>query len=233
MTTPRKGSGIFGSARPAQSRFLAPRSGLPREIADVREDVAKAFSPLANIVVEEFTNPEATATNAIKTSIAASTSAASYSGAALNGAVGGAEMAYARAITVSTSGSTPADVPATATITGEDVDGNALTETINLSQTVATVTGTKLFKKVTLIEMPAGQGTDAALVFGISSKIGLTETPITRASLAAIIREIAAGSLVTTGTITTTDAPYGSYTPASAPNGTNDYAIYYEAVPET
>jgi hypothetical protein len=45
-----------------------------------------------------------------------------------------------------------------------------------------------------------------------------------------VTREIAAGSFVTNGTFALPSAalPNGSYTPNTAANGTNDYAIAYE-----
>jgi hypothetical protein len=53
---------------------------------------------------------------------------------------------------------------------------------------------------------------------------------LSRAGLLAPLREIAAGSVVTNGTFVdaATDAPHGTYEPNTAPNGTNDYALYYE-----
>jgi len=45
------------------------------------------------------------------------------------------------------------------------------------------------------------------------------------------IREVYDGSVVTNGTFSTaaTDPPHGTYTANTAPNGTHDYALFYEA----
>jgi hypothetical protein len=47
------------------------------------------------------------------------------------------------------------------------------------------------------------------------------------------VREIAVGSLVTNGVMATAaiGAPHGTYTPNTAPDGANDYCIYYEYDP--
>ena len=75
-------------------------------------------------------------------SVAATTS---YSTTALNGAIGEGAISPPRNITATTGGGAgAADVPATAVITGKDIDGNVLTETLTLSQVDACVaTGVK------------------------------------------------------------------------------------------
>ena len=67
---------------------------------------------------QTFTNLAASDDDAIKTSIASSTSTVTYSGAALNGAIGSGAISPPRNILITTAGGTPADAPATATITG-------------------------------------------------------------------------------------------------------------------
>lgn len=224
------GSGIWDNRAPQREHLVKPGMGFSAELFDFRQDVGNSLKYMAALTVEEFTNPPAASANAIKTSVASSTSAQSYSGAALNGAVGGATMAIPRNITATTAGGTPADVPATATITGKDVDGNTITETLTLSQTAATVAGVKMFASVTQIDMPAGQGTAGTLTFGTGLLLGLRITPKSRAGGVVAVREVVDGALVTTGTLSSaaTNAPHGAYTPATAPDGSHDYAVYYE-----
>lgn len=227
------GSGLFSKEGPDKEHLLRGSGGLGPEIADLRGDVKTTLAPMAAITVEEFTNPAAAATDAIKLAVAVSTSASDYSGAALDGAVGGGTMSPPRNVTVTTAGNTPADAPATATFTGVDIDGKAISETVNVPQTATTAVGAKAFAKVTRITMPVGQGTDATVAFGFGSLIGLTKTIKTRAGAANLIREVAVGSLVTNGVMATAavGAPHGTYAPNSIPDGTRDYAIYYEYDP--
>lgn len=227
------GSGLFSKEGPDKPHLLQQTGGMAAEVKDVRDDVLKTLAPMAAITVEEFTNPAAADVDALKLSIAVSTSAADYSGAALDGVVGVGTMSPPRNVTVTTTGNTPADAPATATFTGVDIDGKAISETVNVPQTATTAVGAKAFAKVTQITMPVGQGTDAAVSFGFGALIGLTKTIKTRAGAANLIREVAVGSLVTNGVIATAavGAPHGTYAPNSAPDGTRDYAIYYEYDP--
>lgn len=227
------GSGLFSKENPDKEHLLRGSGGLGPEIADLRGDVKTTLAPMAAITVEEFTNPAAADDDAIKLAVAVSTSAADYSGAALDGVVGVAAMSPPRNVTVTTTGNTPADAPATATFTGTDIDGKTITETINVPQTATIAVGAKAFAKVTRITMPVGQGTDAAVSFGFGALIGLTKTIKTRAGAALLIREIAVGALVTNGVTATATvgAPHGTYAPNSAPDGTRDYAIFYEYDP--
>ena len=74
----------------------------------------------------------------------------------------------------------------------------------------------------------AADGTGATVAIGIGDSMPLTYTPKARAGLAAIVKEIAVGAVVTTGTLSVTNK---SYTPAAAPDGTKDWAIFYEYDP--
>jgi hypothetical protein len=115
-------------------------------------------------------------------------------------------------------------------VTGTDIDGNALTETITVAQTAAQAVGVKAFATVTQIDFPAADGTAALLEVGIGNAIGLAKPIKSRAGLAALILEIEAGSVVTTGVVAdaATGAPKGTYTPSTVPDAANDYAVYYE-----
>lgn len=178
---------------------------------------------------ETFTNVAAADADAIKTSIASSTSTVTYSGSALNGAIGAAVISPPRNITVTTAGGTPADAPATATITGLAIDGSTQTEAISVGQTATTVAGAKAFAYVTSIALTAGDGTGATMTFGTGDVIGLDSKLMSLGGAACVLKEVANGSIVTNGTfvIPATSGPFGTYAPNTAPNGTNDYAVLY------
>ncbi len=74
-------------------------------------------------------------------------------------------LANPRRLTFATAGVTPADAPATATITGTR-KGVARVETLNLAQTAATVTSTLDYDTITTIAYAAGDGTAATVAVG-------------------------------------------------------------------
>lgn len=82
---------------------------------------------------------------------------------------------YPRNITA-TAGGTATDVKAISVIVaGTDIDGNAITETLPAFtvNTTGTVTGSKAFKTVTSITIPAHDGTGATTAIGTGAKLGL------------------------------------------------------------
>jgi len=137
---------------------------------------------------------------------------------------------HPRALVFTTAGATPADAPATATVKGKDVNGNAISETLALAQTGTTATTENFFAQIDSIEYPAGDGTGATIAITPSAAIGLSRKLRSRAGRAAVLQEVAAGTVVTNGTFTlpATHKPYGSYAPNTAANDANDYCIYYE-----
>lgn len=215
------GSGLFTkkSAGPAIPHLSTG------EIADLRADLAAEFAPMAAIAVQEFT--DVAAPGAADLEAATATTVAPRTVVLLAGGLAKL-LACPRNVTFTTAGGTPADAPATALITGTDINGRAQTETVNIAQTATIASGVKAFKTVTSIVYSAADGTSATVSVGVGSVLGLTKTPKTRAGLAGAVREIAAGSVVTNGVINATNK---TYAPNSAPNGTNDYCVYYEYDP--
>lgn len=178
---------------------------------------------------QTFTNLAAASGNAIKTAIATVTSTVTYSGADLNGAIGAGSISPPRNITITTAGATPSDAPATAVITGLAIDGSAQTETISVGQTATTVAGAKAFASVISIAPAAADGTGATLAFGTGNVIGLDSKLRDVGGVAGVVKEVANATLVTNGTfvLPATSGPFGTYSPNTAPNGTNDYAVVY------
>jgi len=221
------GSGIFTSAHALKAHLMQGTGGLAAEVADVRNDVAAALAPMAAMTVQEFTNPAAADAAGLEAATATTVSPRTVTAFVAGGTA--ALTAFGRNVTFTTAGGTPADAPASAVITGEDIDGNAQTETVVLAQTATIASGVKIFKgPLTSVAYAAADGTGATVSIGFGPLLGLEKTPKTRAGLAAPIREIAVGALVTTGVFSATNR---SYAPASAPNGTNDYCVFFEYVP--
>jgi hypothetical protein len=218
------GSGLFTHQSPNVPHLSN------KELADLRADVAATFLPMAALTVQEFTNPGASTEVNLKAATAVTVAVQTILAAALL-APGLAILAAApRNLLFATTGNTPADAPATVLVTGKGPLGEDQTETINVAQTVATATGVKLWSEITSVVYSAAQGTDASVSIGVGKAMYLTKAPKTRAGLAAIVREIAAGALVTTGVF---DATNQSYTPSTAQDAANDYCVYYEYVPTT
>lgn len=221
------GSGVFSSKAPALPHLVRGAGGIAGEISDLRQDIKAEFQYSPIIVVEEFTNPAAAGAALISTA-AASQLAAGRSATLLALA---AAISPPRNITVTTAGDTPADAPATALVTGTDINGDVMTETLNIPQTATIAVGAKAFASVTSIVEAAGQGTDATMSYGIGALIGLGKKAAVRGGLVALVKEIAAGSLApTVGTfaVPATGVPHGTYSPNSAADGSRDYCLYYE-----
>lgn len=180
------------------------------------------------IYVDEFTDPAAASATALRAATATVTTERTTTSFSAGGVA--ALAAAPRQIVFTTAGGTAADAPATATITGTDVDGNVITETVNLAQTATTATSTKCFKTITSIVEAAGDGTDATIAIGIGTALGLRRKAKARGGTINVINEIAAGSRVTNGTLATPTSapPNGAYTPNSAADGSRDYVLTYE-----
>lgn len=108
--------------------------------------------------------------DAIKLAIATSTSPVTYSGASLDGVIGGAVFAQPRAFTVTLAGSSGDFVNgSTIVVTGLNVLGQALTQTITLSNATipATFSTGFAFTKITSIAVAAQATTNGSFVFGL------------------------------------------------------------------
>lgn len=218
------GSGLFSTKGPQKPHLVQGKKGVAGEVDDLRRDVLAELEPLAAIAVEEFTNPAAGATDSLEAATATQTTARTVTTFEAAGLA--ALAAHPRNVNITTAGSTPADAPASAVVTGT-YKGAVQTETLVVPQTAATVTGTKPFDGLTSVVYAAGDGTDATNAIGIGNGIGVTKTPKARAGGVAIVREVVDGALVVNGVLTAAQL----YTPNTAPNGAHDYAVYYEYDP--
>jgi hypothetical protein len=166
------GSGLFSKMRAHLSHLVKPGGGFQGELFDLRKDISTTMAGLVAIAVEEFTNvigavaPGAAALLDAAASVAAPVTVLA---AALK-AAGLSELAVcARAVSFTTGGLTPADAPATATITGFDQKGVAQTEVVTLAQTGTIAHGVKLWSSITSIAYPAADGTGATVSIGIDA----------------------------------------------------------------
>lgn len=114
-------------------------------------------------------------------------------------------------------------------LTGTDIDDAALTETVSITASAGTYSGVKAFKTFD-VTYGAGTGNGATIAIGYKAVFGLSNSIAVRAGRPAVWQEVAAGSVVTNGTIVApaTSAPHGTYAPNAAPNGSNDYSLTYE-----
>lgn len=225
------GSGILQDSVPTREHLTRGSSGLGGEINDLRNDIKSATQHMASIVVEEWTNPAATSATGLKNAAATVADVVTYTAADLKSAGKADMLANPRTITFTTAGVTPADAPANVVITGTDVDGNSISETLSLAQVADIVESVKAYKTITSLVFPAAQGTAATIAIGLGTKLGLRKKLKSRAGLATCIKEIAAGAVVTNGVFTAaaTSAPNGLYAPNANPDGSKDYCIYYES----
>lgn len=170
---------------------------------------------------QAFTNPLATSATRLKTAQATSasviTTVTSFS----------AQPDFARKITV-TPGGTTADVPTgDVVITGTDIRGNVITDTLTFAANdSAAQTSVKAFKTVTSVVFPVQDGASATYGIGISDALGLDRCM----SEAAVIDVYQNGTRETTAATVTYDASdvsKNTVDPNTALDGTKDFTVIY------
>lgn len=232
-----KSFGTEIARRPAYQNRVRGTIG---EVNDLRADVEAAFTKQETpgnggtslLAVDEWTDPAAAAADGLEVATATQTTARTVTSFVAGGVA--ALAAYPRNVTFTTAGSTPADAPANAVVTGTDINGDALTETITVAQTATISEGAKCFKTVTSIVFAAGDGTDATVAIGFGAVLGLHSKIKSRAGAVAVLMENEAGTvkagdaLAGTYVAAASSPPNGSYAPGTAPDGSNDYTIWYE-----
>ena len=205
--------------------FLAPSANTQTALQDA---LSRAVGP--TFKVDEFTNPIASATAGLQAATASQVADQTVLKAALL-APGLAELAARpRNVTFTVAGGTAAEAPTSADIVGLDIDGNALLETVAITASAGTYSGVKAFADITSITKKGGTGTGATVAIGFGKVFGLSKSVKERAGRRAVIQEVAAGAVVTTGTFVSaaTSPPHGTYSPSANPDGSNDYAVTYE-----
>ena len=115
---------------------------------------------------------------------------------------------------------------ATVKITGADTQGNVITETLTLNGT-STVAGKKSFSRVISVLLPTVGG--QSINVGIGVVFGLNFRTLYNTILLAFVDSAAdtnTGTFVAGSTSAGTDY-YGTWSPATAPNGTHNYEMYW------
>jgi hypothetical protein len=141
--------------------------------------------------------------NAIVATGASSGSSQTITGAALDGTVGWRTMATARHITLTLSADAHWDAT-TATLTGRDVDGNTISESLSIPNNGGvTLTSLKRFRTVTSLVIPAQSGTNGTFTVGVAAPLTSADntTHVTLTSTAGDCNsiELTSKSLASTG----------------------------------
>lgn len=212
------------------------KSGIAGEVADLRADTEEGFrymeATLQPLVLEEFTNLLAADTDGLKTAAASANTIQAFTSADWNGVQGDDEMVPPRNVTLTTS--THADIDAVAVVVVGRVRDDrgeliAQTDTINLTDGGgATDAGTKAFAFVDSVTIPAQGGSGGTVAIGFGVLVGLSHKIRVAAGLPLRVLQVTAGAAVTNGTFAST-APNGTWSPATAADAANDYAILYVA----
>lgn len=184
------------------------------------------------ILKQTWTDPTTIVTNGYSEAhvgaAAAGTVEAPLDGAKVVGGIGRAD--YARNVVITVTHDTSV-VAMSGTITGTDIHGKTITEAwaVTATGTSKTFTGKKGFKTITSItETVAADASDNTIIAGDGKVFGLDG----RCSVASGVKEIADGSVVTTGTVAaasaaSTDDARGTYAPSATPDAAKDYTLYY------
>lgn len=122
------------------------------------------------------------------------------------------------------------------TITGTNVEGATITDNFQLVDADATeINGTKAFKTVTSIYIPACEGTAATFSVGYTNRLGLNHRLFPGNTTVKVVYDATVGTidtavLDTAPTVNDWDEQYvekNFVTPATAPDGAKTYTIYY------
>jgi len=190
-----------------------------------------ALARLVGVRRQTWTDPATADADGYSVSHAGA-SAASTRNMTLGGALAGVSDFARNVVIVVTHGS--AVVAMNGTIYGKDIYGNEITEAwlVTAGTTSKTFTGKKGFKSVSRItETIAADASANSIIAGQGVVLGL-DAPCALGGTGVALKEVAAGSVVTNGVMVAAseaaaDDRRGTYTPNSAPNGTNDYDLFY------
>jgi hypothetical protein len=226
---------LFSDQGPLKPHLLRGTGGLQAEVADLRRDVGATVEAMVAQTVEEFIDPPAADTDAVLASVASQAAAAAYASTDL---VGGAAVVLdpPRNVTLTCDAGGGGTWAGNLKVKGLDANGAAIEEDIAFTAS-ATTPGLLAFAKVTSLEADAQNDALGNWEVGFGDVIGLAKPLLSRAGAAAVSMEIEAGTVLAADAVTgtfvdaATSSPNGTYEPATAPDGSNDYAIYYEYDP--
>ncbi len=226
---------------PLPASYLGEGVAWPQSVVNVPKATDPGATPkpqLSMIYKQVITTPAVGATTAfISTPVAGpNTTTVTYArgSAQWNGTLGATGVIpNARNVVVTvTHGSSV--VATSGTITGVDIYGKTITEawSVTAGGTTKTYTGVVAFKRVDSISITAAADSSAnSVTFGTGNVFGL-EMPTTIAGAGALVKELEAATLRTTGTVVARNTAAntdrrGTFAPAATPNGTLTWTIWY------
>ena len=106
-----------------------------------------------------------------------------------------------RQLLFTVAGATPAERAPTATVTGRNSAGIRVTETLPLPDVAGTALTGTFFSDIEKVVLAAGSGAGATVSIGLGALLGLGAAVVSRAGRVAVIQEVAAASVVTSGTV--------------------------------
>jgi hypothetical protein len=221
------GSNLFAKQHPAVPHLVTGKQGVPGEVDDLRRDVSTVLGGLAALTVDEWADVPAADPVGVLASTLTTTAAVTH-------AVD-ITLDPPRNVTL-TCDDSATTWSGSMTVTGTDVNGDAITETVAFTNNTLTA-GLKAFAHISSLARPAQLDALGHYSVGFGTLIGLAKKIKSRAGALAVVMEIEVGvvkacdALVGTYVAPATGAPNGTYDPGTAPNGTNDYAVYYEYDP--
>lgn len=170
---------LFGSKGPTKPHLAVGSGGLSGEINDLRADVDDFATALekSGLRAKFFLNVATDAADAdgIKAAFASAASPVTLGASDFDGVLApGSAVATMRApkrVTITVAGTgTPANWTGGAVVvTGTDVDGAALVETLTSAAGAGTTTSVGFFKTVTSVAIPAQGGTGASVELGVAA----------------------------------------------------------------
>jgi hypothetical protein len=201
------GSSLFSNQGPAQGRFIEGKGGVAGEVSDLRHDVAGALALLAAITVQEFTNPLAAAANNMMAATTSQTTedvllpaVTPAAGALTQATIDNLGTGGPRQLVFTVGGGTPAHRAPSATIYGVGADGRKRVQVLGLPDVAGTATS-NFFIDIEKVVLAAGSGAGATVAIGLGALLGLGAPVVSRAGRAAVLQEVAAGSVVTNGAV--------------------------------
>jgi hypothetical protein len=220
------------------TRTVAPGGHVPLHTAlrETWEKLLPSNPAELVLVVDTFENVPTASTNAFLLAKASAVGAKSYTAAQLDGAVGAGVSRPARNVTVTVAGTTAAESYTSLTVTGEDINGKSLSETIAVTAAAATYQGNSAFRKITNLAFTGGTGAGATVAVGFGNKLGFSEKTALRDTKVHVVSELQDGVHVgTAGTLAvpTVGLPNGTYTPNAAPDAAKTYTVVYESAQRT
>jgi len=201
----------MSSQSPKQERFVYPsKGGVAGEVGDLRQDLENELAPMGAIAVEEYIDPLATAADNMMAATTSQTTedellpdATPAVGVLTQATIDNMALdtGGARQLLFTVAGGTPAHRAPTATVYGLDIDGKVATETVGLPDVAGTALTGTFFSRVDKVVLAAGSGAGATVAIGLGALLGLGASVRSRAGRVAVIQEVAAGSVVTNGTV--------------------------------